>query len=150
MAFYQGQKAMSEINVVPLVDVMLVLLIIFIITAPLLTHSVKIDLPKASSSPDTTQPEHIEFAIRADCSFFWDGEAEKAELLRMSKNEFVRFKWVEDEDDNTYFELRIKIDGITKDVALVVTDFADDQEEVEENTLLWESQINDLKRVIGA
>ena len=83
-------------------------------------------------------------------SFFWGGEAEKAELLRMSKNEFVRFKWVEDEDDNTYFELRIKIDGITKDVALVVTDFTDTQEEVEENTLLWESQINDLKRVIGA
>lgn len=83
-------------------------------------------------------------------SFFWDGEFEKAELLRMSKNEFVRFKWVEDEDDSTYFELRIKIDGITKDVALVVTDFADTQEEVEENTLLWESQINDLKRVIGA
>ena len=81
MAFYQGQKAMSEINVVPLVDVMLVLLIIFIITAPLLTHSVKIDLPKASSSPDTTQPEHIEFAIRADGSFFWDGEVVTHEQL---------------------------------------------------------------------
>ena len=77
-------------------------------------------------------------------------EAEKAELLRKSKNEFVKFKWTEDEEDDTYFELRIKIDGITKDVALVVTDFADDEEEVEENTLLWTSQINDLKRVIGA
>ena len=42
---YQGQSTMSEINVVPLVDVMLVLLIIFMITAPLLTHSVKISLP---------------------------------------------------------------------------------------------------------
>ncbi len=83
-------------------------------------------------------------------SFFWDGEPEKAELLRMSKNDFVRFKWLEDEEDNTYFELKIKIDGITKDVALVVTDFADDEDGVEENTLLWESQINDLKRVIGA
>ncbi|MGB1039448.1 MAG: START-like domain-containing protein [Flavobacteriales bacterium] len=83
-------------------------------------------------------------------SFFWEGEAEKAELLRKSKNEFVKFKWTEDEEDDTYFELRIKIDGITKDVALVVTDFADDEEEVEENTLLWTSQINDLKRVIGA
>jgi len=83
-------------------------------------------------------------------SFFWEGESEKAELLRKSKNEFVKFKWTEDEEDDTYFELRIKIDGITKDVALVVTDFADDEEEVEENTLLWTSQINDLKRVIGA
>ena len=59
------QAPMAEINVVPLVDVMLVLLIIFIITAPLLTHSVKIDLPKAESVPNITQPEHVELAIRA-------------------------------------------------------------------------------------
>lgn len=83
-------------------------------------------------------------------TFFWDGSEEKAELIRASKNEFVRFKWLEDEDPNSYFELAIKIDGITKDVAIVITDFADDQEEVEENILLWTSQINDLKRVIGA
>jgi biopolymer transport protein ExbD len=56
---------MAEMNVVPLVDVMLVLLVIFIVTAPLLTHAVKIDLPKASSSANITKPEHIEFAIRA-------------------------------------------------------------------------------------
>mgnify|MGYP003670514800 CR=1 FL=1 len=65
---------MAEINVVPLVDVMLVLLIIFIITAPLLTHSVKIDLPKADSTPNITQPEHVELAIRPDGSLFWNGE----------------------------------------------------------------------------
>jgi len=70
-----GQQApMAEINVVPLVDVMLVLLIIFIITAPLLTHSVKIDLPKAESTPNITQPEHVELAIRNDGSLFWNGE----------------------------------------------------------------------------
>ncbi len=68
------QAPMSEINVVPLVDVMLVLLIIFIITAPLLTHSVKIDLPKAENTPNLTQPEHVELAIRADGSLFWNGE----------------------------------------------------------------------------
>lgn len=61
---YQDQKTLSEINVVPFVNVMLVLLIIFIITAPLLTHSVKINLPKASSDPGTARPERIEFAIR--------------------------------------------------------------------------------------
>ncbi|MBA4143214.1 MAG: biopolymer transporter ExbD [Nitrosospira sp.] len=65
---------MTEINVVPLVDVMLVLLVIFIITAPLLTHSVKVDLPKASSSPNITQPDHIEFALREDSSLYWNGE----------------------------------------------------------------------------
>jgi len=64
---------MAEINVVPLVDVMLVLLVIFIITAPLLTHSVKIDLPKASSTPNITRPDHIEFGIRENGDLFWNG-----------------------------------------------------------------------------
>ena len=50
------QGPMAEINVIPLVDVMLVLLVIFIITVPLFTHSAKIDLPKASSTPNITQP----------------------------------------------------------------------------------------------
>lgn len=66
------QGPMAEINVVPLVDVMLVLLVIFIITTPLLTHSVKIDLPKASSSANLTRPEHIEFGIRED-GLYWNG-----------------------------------------------------------------------------
>jgi biopolymer transport protein ExbD len=64
-----------EINVVPLVDVMLVMLVIFIITAPLLTHAVKIDLPKASSQPNVTHAERVEIALRADGSLFWNGEA---------------------------------------------------------------------------
>jgi biopolymer transport protein ExbD len=67
------QGPMAEINVVPLVDVMLVLLVIFIITAPLLTHSIKIDLPKASNSPNVTQPDHIEFGIREDGALYWNG-----------------------------------------------------------------------------
>jgi biopolymer transport protein ExbD len=70
----QQHSVKAEINVVPLVDVMLVLLVIFIITAPLLTNSVKIDLPKASSSPNITKPDHIELAIREDGSLFWNGE----------------------------------------------------------------------------
>ena len=65
---------MAEMNVVPLVDVMLVLLVIFIVTAPLLTHAVKIDLPKVSSSANITKPEHIEFAIRENGELFWNGE----------------------------------------------------------------------------
>jgi biopolymer transport protein ExbD len=68
-------EPMAAMNVVPLVDVMLVLLVIFIVTAPLLTHAVKIDLPKASSSVNITKPEHIEFGIREDGGLFWSGEA---------------------------------------------------------------------------
>ena len=75
------QAPLAEINVVPLVDVMLVLLVIFIITAPLLTHSVKVDLPKVSSSPNITQPDHIEFGIRSDASLYWNGEPVELEQL---------------------------------------------------------------------
>jgi len=68
------QGPISDMNMVPMVDVMLVLLVIFIITAPLLTHAVKVDLPKASSTANITKPEHIQFGIRKDGSLFWNGE----------------------------------------------------------------------------
>jgi len=71
---YRRQSPMADMNVVPLVDVMLVLLVIFIVTAPLLTHAVKIDLPKASSRVNITKPEHIEFGIRENGELFWSGE----------------------------------------------------------------------------
>jgi len=74
---YRGQAGdglKAEMNVVPLVDVMLVLLVIFIVTAPLLTHAVKIDLPKASSAVNLTKPEHIEFGLRETGEMFWNGE----------------------------------------------------------------------------
>lgn len=66
---------------VPLIDVMLVLLVIFIITAPLLTNAVKIDLPKASSNANITRPDHIEFGIREDGSFYWSGEQVEFDTL---------------------------------------------------------------------
>jgi biopolymer transport protein ExbD len=65
---------MAEINMVPLIDVVLVLLVIFIVTAPLLTHAVKLDLPKASSNADIQKPEKIEFAINNEGLLFWNGE----------------------------------------------------------------------------
>jgi len=70
----QQPAPMAEMNVVPLVDVMLVLLVIFIVTAPLLTHAVKIDLPRASSSANVTKPEQIEFGSRDNGDLFWNGE----------------------------------------------------------------------------
>jgi biopolymer transport protein ExbD len=66
---------MSEINMVPLIDVMLVLLVIFIITAPLLTQAVKLELPKASAQANDLRPEKIDFAIDASGALFWNGEA---------------------------------------------------------------------------
>ena len=78
---YRGKLPMADMNVVPLVDVMLVLLVIFIVTAPLLTNAVKIDLPKASSSVNITKPEHIEFGIRENGELFWNGEAMTLDIL---------------------------------------------------------------------
>ena len=74
---------MAEINMVPLIDVMLVLLVIFIVTAPLLTQAVKLDLPKASSAPNVAKAEKIEFAIDASGQLFWNGEVvDRAEAAR--------------------------------------------------------------------
>jgi biopolymer transport protein ExbD len=69
-----GGTPMAEINMVPLIDVMLVLLVIFIVTAPLLTHAVKVDLPKASSEPNLTKPDNVQLAIDRDGIVYWNGE----------------------------------------------------------------------------
>jgi len=65
-------KPMSEINTTPLVDVMLVLLILFLITIPVITQSVKVDLPKAANIPTQTKPENINIAVDAQGNVFWN------------------------------------------------------------------------------
>jgi biopolymer transport protein ExbD len=65
-------RAMSEINVTPLVDVMLVLLIIFIITIPVITQSVKVELPKAANQATQTKPENINIAVDKDGNVYWN------------------------------------------------------------------------------
>ncbi|MBM3531282.1 MAG: biopolymer transporter ExbD [Alphaproteobacteria bacterium] len=74
--FQQGDdpRLMAEINMIPLIDVMLVLLVIFIITAPLLTHAVKVDLPKARSAPNITRPDNVQLALDAQGRIWWNGE----------------------------------------------------------------------------
>lgn len=72
---------LAEINMVPLIDVMLVLLIIFMVTAPLLTHAVKVDLPRAASSPNQTRPDNVQLAIDASGQVFWNGLVLKEEQL---------------------------------------------------------------------
>ena len=73
-----GDGDNAEINMIPLIDVMLVLLVIFIITAPLMTHAVKVDLPQASSQPNEVKPETINLSIKADGSVYWNTEAVNA------------------------------------------------------------------------
>ena len=72
---------MSDINMTPLIDVMLVLLIIFIITLPVITHSVQIDLPKASNQPSEVKPDVITLSVNRDGQVYWnDAPVSKDEL----------------------------------------------------------------------
>ena len=82
-------------------------------------------------------------------TFIWDGSEETARLLSKSKDQAVKFQWDYDEGEEYFFELRIKVDPITRELALIVTDYAEDDEE-ESTRNLWESQIDDLRRVLGA
>jgi biopolymer transport protein ExbD len=66
------EKPMSEINTTPLVDVMLVLLILFLITIPVITQSVQVDLPQAANIPTQTKPENINIAVDAEGNIFWN------------------------------------------------------------------------------
>jgi biopolymer transport protein ExbD len=65
-------EPMSAINTTPLVDVMLVLLIIFLITVPVITQSVKVNLPKAANIPTQTKPENVNIAVDADGNVYWN------------------------------------------------------------------------------
>lgn len=84
MAFGGGaddNEVMSEINMTPLVDVMLVLLIIFIITVPVLTHSVKVDLPRADNTPNEIKPDTINLAVTESGAIHWNEAAVSVDEL---------------------------------------------------------------------
>lgn len=76
------EQPMSDINVTPLVDVMLVLVVIFLITAPLFTHAVHVDLPKAAADPSAQRSEVVALAIDAEGRWYWNRQAVAPEELR--------------------------------------------------------------------
>ncbi|CDF78866.1 START-like domain-containing protein [Formosa undariae] len=81
--------------------------------------------------------------------FIWDGAEEQAKVLSKKSGERIKFRWLHDEDDPYFFELRIQVDEITKDVSLIVVDFSE-EDEIDETKMLWENQISDLKQVLGS
>ena len=83
-------------------------------------------------------------------TFFWDGNDEKAKLLKLKTNQFIRFKWEENNTQEDYFEFLIQVDEMTLDLSLMITDFAEDKQDQEEQTELWSKQISLLKRAIGS
>ena len=80
-------------------------------------------------------------------TFTWEGSSQDAKLISKKKGEHIRFRWLDSNIDE-YFEFRIQIDDITKDVSLIITDFTY-EDELEEAKMLWESQIEDLHAILG-
>tara|TARA_B100000508_G_scaffold139778_1_gene138837 strand:- start:134 stop:520 length:387 start_codon:yes stop_codon:yes gene_type:complete len=82
-------------------------------------------------------------------TFIWEGSEENAKLLGKKSGERVKFQWEDDEETNYYFELRIQVDEITKDVSLIVTDFAE-EDEIDEAKMLWDNMVSNLKHILGS
>ena len=82
--------------------------------------------------------------------FFWDG-VRNLRVWCPRKDEFVKFRWLEAEEEglDTFFELRIRVDELTGENALVITDFAEDEDEVEDAKDLWQAQVDKLRQVLG-
>jgi predicted Abi (CAAX) family protease len=80
--------------------------------------------------------------------FIWEGAEHAASVIQKKVNKFIRFHWEDDEDHEQYFEFRIHTDELTGDVALLITDFAE-EEEKDDAIDLWDSQISELKHTIG-
>jgi hypothetical protein len=82
------------------------------------------------------------------CTFFWEGSGQVAEELYRKENIFIRFRWVDETQENTYFEFRIISDELTGDTSLIIIDFCDDDEK-KDITSLWNSQVSVLKHCVG-
>lgn len=84
-------------------------------------------------------------------TFIWDDTEERARVASRKTGEKIKFRWIDKNNIDTdyFFELRILEDEITKDVSLMVIDYAP-EEELDEAAQLWENQISDLKHVIGS
>ena len=106
-----SQMPTAEINMIPLIDGMLVLLIIFMITAPLMTHSVKVDLPRASSTPTPEKPMVLQVAITADNRVFVGSEPVDGQQLE------ARFRDAVAQDSNVELHLKADRDSRYESVA---------------------------------
>jgi hypothetical protein len=83
-------------------------------------------------------------------TFFWEGSEQKAKLIKLKTDHFIRFKWEDNDTKEDYFEFLIQIDEMTSDVSLIITDFAENMQDKEEQTNLWSKQISLLKMAIGS
>jgi len=82
-------------------------------------------------------------------TFVWEGSEQQAEQVLRKENKMVRYHWLDDEDDKAYFEFKINVDDLTGETALVVIDFAEEDEK-EDAIELWNQQIDELKHGLGS
>ncbi|HCC30484.1 MAG TPA: hypothetical protein DEQ03_10600, partial [Marinilabiliales bacterium] len=82
-------------------------------------------------------------------TFEWDGIEQQAEMINKKEFRSVRYHWIDDVDDKTFFEFRINVDELTGDLALVVTDFAE-PDEIDDAKELWDTQVAALKHILGS
>ena len=80
--------------------------------------------------------------------FIWEGTAQEASVVTKKTNKYIRFQWEDEDEDEAYFEFRIHTDELTGDVALLITDFAEEGER-DDAIDLWDTQISELRHAIG-
>ena len=82
-------------------------------------------------------------------TFTWEGSSQDAKLISKKKGDHIRFRWLDSKEDE-FFEFKIQIDELTSDVSLIISDFAEDEDDKEDATNLWDAQIDNLKNIIGS
>lgn len=81
-------------------------------------------------------------------TFSWEGEEQQARLLDITKDESISFQWLEDEGEDYFFKFTMEIDPMTNEVALIITDFVEDDDE-DDAIELWDKQIDVLLKTLG-
>ena len=113
-----------------------------------LNTSVRVIFPRLSTPGGLSEWFADNVTIKGKTyTFSWDGTDQKAEQSYIRENIAVRYEWI-DENEKTFFEFRLKTDELTGELALIITDFAEESEK-EDSSELWDSQISRLKQTIG-
>lgn len=81
-------------------------------------------------------------------TFYWEGSEQSAKILFQRRDKAIRFRWEEDEGEDVYFEFKIRVDELTNEVALIITDFAE-EDELDDARELWDKQIERFRRQLG-
>lgn len=114
-----------------------------------LNTSLKVLFPRLSTPSGLSEWFADNVNIKGEIfTFCWGGTESKALKMSQKDMKFVKYQWIDDAGTNYFFEFKLETQDLTKDVALIITDYAF-EDEVEEAKELWDSQILNLKRLLG-